>query len=85
MNQAIFLNGLTLNQSAQIKALDFRKNERRRMLDLGFREGSIVQAVLKSPSGSLTAYQVCGALIALRSCDSRRITVLPLQKDGGAF
>lgn len=55
------------------------------MLDLGFREGSVVRPVLRSPSGSPTAYQVCGALIALRSSESERISVLPLQADGGAF
>lgn len=84
MEKAISLNSLALGQSAQIKTIDFKGNERRRMLDLGFREGGLVQPVLQSPFGSPTAYQVCGAVIALRGSESRRISVLPLQADGGA-
>ena len=83
MEKAIPLNGLAINQYARITALDFTGNERRRMLDLGFREGSTVRPVLNSPAKDPTAYEVCGALIALRSSDSGRITVLPLQEDRG--
>ncbi|MCI8442449.1 MAG: ferrous iron transport protein A [Provencibacterium sp.] len=85
MQEAISLDRLALNQGARIKTIHFHEKERRRMLDLGFREGSVVRPVLRSPSGSPTAYQVCGALIALRSSESERISVLPLQADGGAF
>lgn len=84
MHQDISLNRLALNQNARITALDFSGSERRRMLDLGFREGSAVRPVLQSAKGGPTAYQVCGALIALRSCDSRRITVSLPGCNGGA-
>lgn len=84
MHQDISLNRLAMDQDARIKALDFSGSERRRMLDLGFREGNIVRPVLKSTEGGPTAYQICGALIALRSCDSERITVSLPECNGGA-
>ncbi|MCI8624188.1 MAG: ferrous iron transport protein A [Provencibacterium sp.] len=84
MKNAIPLNHLVLNQCARVQGLNFAGNERRRLLDLGFREGSIVRPVLASPSGNPMAYQVCGAIVALRACDSRRIAVMPVERDGGA-
>ena len=75
---------LSIDRDAVIQSLDFQGNERRRMLDLGLREGSTVKPVLRSPSGNPTAYRICGAIIALRSCDSMRIRVLPLSTDRGA-
>ena len=48
---ALALNRLELGQKAQVMALDSKGQERRRMLDLGFVQGSIVEAVHKSPAG----------------------------------
>lgn len=85
MDKQISLSELDIDHSAKVQALDFDGNERRRMLDLGLREGSAIKPVLSSPSGNPTAYQVCGAIIALRSCDSMRISVSPLAAQGGAI
>jgi DtxR family Mn-dependent transcriptional regulator len=43
-----------------------RGAERRRLLDLGFVPGSVVEARFASPAGDPTAYEVRGALVALR-------------------
>ena len=48
---------------------------RRRMLDLGIVPGTIIEAVLKSPSGGVTAYLVRGALIAIRHEDAKNIII----------
>jgi DtxR family Mn-dependent transcriptional regulator len=52
-----------------------RGAERRRLLDLGFVPGSVVEANLVSPAGDPTAYLVRGALIALRREQARFIRI----------
>ena len=69
------LNRLELGQKAQVMALHSTGQERRRMLDLGFVQGSTVEAVHKSPAGDLVAYFIRGAVIALRREDAGKILV----------
>ena len=45
----------------------------RRLLDLGFSEGSKVTKILISPGGDPSAYKVRGATIALRQIDARHV------------
>ena len=49
--------------------------ERRRLMDHGILPGTIVKAQLRSPSGDPTAFQIRGALIALRAEQSSHIQV----------
>ncbi len=49
--------------------------ERRRMLDLGLVEKSKVQSVRKSPLGDPIAYNIRGAIIALRSEEASKVMV----------
>jgi len=53
---------------------------RRRLLDLGFTRGAIIEPVLRSSfgRGDPTAYRVRGTLIALRREQARHILVEPL-------
>lgn len=48
---------------------------RRRMLDLGLIKGTKVQCLRQSPSGDPTAYEIRGAVIALRSEEASKILV----------
>jgi len=59
-----------------------RGAERRRLLDLGFVPGSIVESALSGPGGDPTAYEVRGSLVALRREQARYVRVGPLP--GGA-
>ena len=72
---SLALNSLALGQKAQVMALDSKGQERRRMLDLGFVQGSVVEAVHKSPAGDPVAYFIRGAVIALRREDAGKIIV----------
>lgn len=45
------------------------------MLDLGLISGTVVEAMHKSPSGDPTAYNIRGAVIALRSEEAGKILV----------
>lgn len=46
---------------------------RRRLLDLGFVPGSVVEVQRKSPLGDPTAYRVSNTTIALRKEESQKI------------
>lgn len=61
--------------SAVVKRLCARGNMRRRLLDLGLVEGARVECLGRSPLGDPSAYVIRGAVIAIRSEDSRNIIV----------
>lgn len=62
------LSELELGKQARVVGIapSCRALQRRRLLDLGLIPGTVVEAELRSPGGDPTAYQVRGALIALR-------------------
>lgn len=68
---------LQLGASAEVVGISrrCRGSERRRFLDLGIVPGTVVSAELRSPGGEPTAYNIRGALIALRTDQAERINV----------
>jgi len=66
---------LPVGSFGRITRLAACDNTRRRMLDLGFVKNTVVEALRRSPSGDPTAYQVRGAVIALRSEEASNIFV----------
>lgn len=76
MNKAqISLDQLALGAFGSVKSLTAWGTARRRLLDLGLVEDTRVEALRKSPSGDPTAYQIRGAVIALRSEEASKILV----------
>lgn len=77
MNKEIYipLNILPPGRKARVTSLTSDGIQRRRMLDLGLISDTVVEALQKSPSGDPTAYQIRGAVIALRSEEASRIIV----------
>ncbi len=71
----IFLNNLPIGQKARVKKLTADGTVRRRMLDLGLILDTVVEALLKSPAGDPVAYEIRGAVIALRSEEAKKILV----------
>ena len=71
------LSDLREGQRGQVVSLLTRDSMRRRLQDIGLIEGPEVDCVLKSPAGDPAAYQIRGALIALRREDSDQVMVLP--------
>jgi DtxR family Mn-dependent transcriptional regulator len=63
-----FLSGLRAGQRTRVVGLSpaCRGAERRRLLDLGFVPGTVVEVDMVSPAGDPTAYRVRGAVVALR-------------------
>ena len=54
---------------------------RRRLLDIGLSDGTEVQCVGRSPMGDPSAYLIRGAVIAIRSNDSRGVKVRIASKE----
>ncbi len=62
-------------ERARVKCLYSGENIRRRLLDIGLVEDTEVECVGKSPCGDPSAFLIRGAVIAIRSEDSRDIAV----------
>ena len=75
MTKPISLDRLDVGQYAEILALNNRGTIRRRLLDIGLTERSIVKCVGKSPWGDPCAYLIRGAIIAIRKEDSEQIEI----------
>jgi ferrous iron transport protein A len=74
---------LKVNQIAVIVKLLVQGLTRRRLLDLGLLPGTEVTAVLKSPLGTPTAYEIRGSVFALRPEDASKIVIDLLHEDRG--
>lgn len=76
MNDNIIpLNSLPIGKKARVRRLTLDGISRRRMYDLGLIAGTEVEALQKSPAGDPVAYQIRGAVIALRSETTSKIFV----------
>lgn len=73
------LDLLSVGQRAEIAQLDTSDEFRARLMALGFVPGGSVETVLESPWGDPVAYEVCGAVIALRRADARQIFVTNIE------
>ncbi|MFZ7134029.1 MAG: FeoA family protein [Eubacteriales bacterium] len=71
----ISLNQLPVGEFGKVKKLIVDGNVRRRMLDLGLIYDTIVESLRKSPAGDPIAYEIRGAVIALRSEEASKIFV----------
>ena len=69
------LNKILTGEFAVVEAVDTELSLKQRLYDIGLVPGTRVKVVHQSPSGNPRAYLVRGAVIALRNCDARKITV----------
>lgn len=76
-DQHIPLNLLPIGKQGSVTRLICEGIVRRRMMDLGLVLGTAVKALLKSPAGDPVAYEIRGAVIALRSEEAGTIIVQP--------
>ncbi len=66
----IALSKLAPGKSARIKSIRTKDDIRRRLLDLGMIENTLVECVGRSPLGDPSAYLIRGAVIVIRESDS---------------
>ena len=76
MDHTIPLSELPVGSVGRVCGLTANGGNRRRMLDLGLIDGTLVKSLMRSPAGDPTAYKIRGAVIALRAEDSRTVQVL---------
>jgi ferrous iron transport protein A len=69
------LDQLAKGQTARVVGLTSTGLNRRRMMDLGILPGTQITIELVSPMGDPTAYQVRGAVVALRKSQAREIQI----------
>lgn len=72
------LNSLAIGQCGRVKQLKVDGSMRRRLQDIGLIEGTMVECVQKSPAGDPVAYLIRGAIIAIRTEDSRKVLIHPI-------
>lgn len=76
MNKKLIpLDRLTIGSFGIVRKLSTKGTIRRRMLDLGMIHDTKVESLRKSPAGDPIAYQIRGAVIALRSEEASKIFV----------
>ena len=75
------LSELIPGQSALISSIDeeCKGVERKRLMDLGFIPGALVEVEVSSPFKDPTAYRIKGGLIALRRTQASKIHISPVQ------
>lgn len=74
-NMLIKLNELPIGYSSTIYELTNYGSIRRRLLDLGFIQGTKITPLQTGPSGDPIAFDIKGIVIALRSEDASKIFV----------
>ena len=86
MKEELSLPGLRAGQRARVLRLENRGPMRRRLRDLGLVEGTELRCLGRSPMGDPAAYEIRGAVIALRDADSGRVLVerIGSEREGGA-
>ena len=71
----MFLSNMKIGDKAIVKKIVAKENIKRRLLDLGVIEGTVIKCVLKSPFNDPLAYLIRGSVIAIRKEDVKKIEV----------
>lgn len=74
-DNVVSLYNLPIGRFGRVTKLTAKGSVRRRMLDMGLIENTIVEALRKSPSGDPIAYEIRGAVIALRFEEASKVLV----------
>ncbi len=75
MKQYFSLPDLRPGERGRVRALMNEGSIRRRLLDIGLIENTVVECLGYSPAGDPGAYLIRGAVIAIRAKDAQRILV----------
>lgn len=81
MNRTMPLCDLPTGERAQVVALH-HPTLRRRLMDIGLVPHAWVACVGRSPGGDPSAYEVCGAVIAIRCGDAAYVEIRTEERDG---
>lgn len=74
-NDCVSLSSVPVGGTAMVTGIAGEAANRRRFLDLGLIQGTVVRVLFKSPAQNPAAYQIRGAVIAIRGEDAKDIFV----------
>lgn len=69
------MSDMSIGDKARVCRLDISGAMRRRLLDIGLIEGTPIECIQRSACGDPCAYLIRGAVIAIRSCDSKNVYI----------
>lgn len=69
------LTGLPEGKTGFLQSVSLPERQRKRLADLGFVPGAAICRCMTAPGGSPVAFDIKGAVIALRRTDCDKITV----------
>ena len=75
MNGRVRLSDMRVGERATVTALTTGGGMRRRLMDIGLLQDTVVECVGKSPAGDPAAYLIAGAVIAIRREDGNHVFV----------
>ena len=75
MDNTCSLSDIKVGAKAVVERLETHGTMRRRLLDIGLCNGTVVECVGRSPMGDPKAYLIRGAVIAIRANDGRGVIV----------
>lgn len=78
LDNLLSLDKMKIGDIGVVKKINTKGDIKRRLLDIGLIEGTRVESLMKSPAGDPIAYLIRGAVIAIRSDDTKDIIVKPL-------
>lgn len=85
MNATKTLDQLPPEHQAIVISLDVDDSMRRRFLDLGLIENTIVECIGRSPMGDPSAYLIRGAVIAIRAEHCRGIHIQEIGNEAASW
>ena len=85
MNQIITLDQLPPERCGIVERVETEGDMRRRFLDLGLIENTLVECIGRSPQGDPSAYLIRGAVIAIRAKNCRGIFIRPIEKEAAPW
>ncbi len=75
------LRDTNVGDIVKVKKVTSTGDIKRRLLDIGLTPGTKIENAFKNPFGDIAAYEIRGALIAIRDIDSRNILVEEVSYD----
>ena len=75
MKHELYLNNLELNKKCKVIDILCDSHNKRRFLDLGIINGTIIKPLFRSPFSDPTAYEINNTVIAIRNEDARKIVI----------
>lgn len=74
-NNKLYLSNLKLNETAIVTDILCNSIDKRRFLDLGIIEGTLITPLFRAPFSDPTAYEINKTVMAIRDEDARLIKV----------